>query len=265
MTEQKKWYQRSGTDYDVVLSTRVRLARNLRQYVFPSIMNDEQRHQVNKAVKEAVRNGGSALSNRFKYIELDSLKQYELVSLVERHLVSPEFVRNPKGRALLLLDDESVSIMLCEEDHLRIQAMEQGLEFDKVFELADRLDTLLSERLEFAADEKLGYLTACPTNLGTGMRASVMMHLPALEATGALRSVCESIGKLGLTIRGMYGEGSGSSGAIYQVSNQETLGISEKETRDKLNSVIAQIVKLERDARAKIAERYSAQCANDKR
>lgn len=259
MTEQKKWYQRSGKDYDVVLSTRVRLARNLRSFPFPNAMNPLQREQVNKLVKEAVENGGSALSGRFKYIELEKLEQYELVSLMERHLVSPEFVREPKGRALMLLDDESVSIMLCEEDHLRIQAMSQGFEPDTVYELADRLDTLLSERLDFAANEKWGYLTACPTNLGTAMRASVMVHLPALEATGALRQVSESIGKMGLTIRGMYGEGSKSSGAIYQISNQETLGVTEKATIEKLGGVIEKIAKLEREARTKLAKNESIQ------
>lgn len=248
----KKWYQLNGTDSDVVLSTRVRLARNLNGYPFPCVMDDEARAKVNKLVRDAVENGGSAIGSRFSYIDLSGLKKEELVSLVERHLVSPEFVGSPKGRALMLLDDESVSLMICEEDHLRLQVLEPGMALSKAYDMADKLDTLLPERLSFAANEKYGYLTACPSNLGTGMRASVMVHLPAMERTGALRSLSTSIAKLGLTIRGMYGEGSGSRGAIYQISNQETLGVTEAGTIEKLTGIIGQVVRLEREAREKL-------------
>lgn len=261
MKAEKKWYQMSGTDSDVIISTRVRLARNLRGYPFPCVMTDEQRGKVNGMVKDAVINGGSALSGRFSCIELEKLKPYELASLVERHLISPDFASQPKGKMLLLLDDESVSIMVCEEDHLRIQVIGQGMAPDEIYDTADKLDTLLSERLGFAYDEKLGYLTACPTNLGTAMRVSVMAHLPALEAGGALRSLSESISKLGLTIRGMYGEGTQSRGAIYQISNCETMGITEKDTIEKLKGVIAQITKLERDARTRILQNPAQQDA----
>lgn len=256
MNTNKKWYQLSGSDADVVISTRIRLARNIRNFPFPCAMNDEQRTEVNKLVREAIPEN-AALKGRFKYIELSSLGKNELVSLVERHLISPDFARNPKGRGLLLLDDESVSIMICEEDHLRIQVLSQGMDAEKAFDTADKLDTLLSEQLSFAANEKLGYLTACPTNLGTGMRASVMVHLPALEACGALNHISGAITKMGMTIRGMYGEGSGSRGAIYQISNQVTLGISEKDTIAKLRDIIAQITKLERDMRDKLMENPS--------
>ncbi len=251
MSTQKKWYQLSGTDADVVISTRIRLARNIKGIPFPCAMNDSQREQVNKAVWDAIPET-AALKSRFKYIELSDLSQSELISLVERHLISPDFARQPKGRSLLLLDDESVSIMLCEEDHLRIQVLSQGIDLETAFDTADKLDTLLSEKLDYAADAKLGYLTACPTNLGTAMRASVMVHLPALEACGALGKISSEITKTGMTIRGMYGEGSNSSGAIYQISNQETLGISEKDTLAKLSDIISQITALERKMREKL-------------
>ncbi|MBQ9994682.1 MAG: protein arginine kinase [Clostridia bacterium] len=253
MTSGNKWYQLSGAQADVVISTRVRLARNLREYPFPGVMTDEQRAAVNKLVRDAVIDGGSALSGRFSYIELGKLSVNERVSMVERHLISPEFARKPEGRAMLLMDDESVSIMICEEDHIRIQVMSQGLELGKVYDMADKIDTLLSERLSFAVDEKLGYLTSCPTNLGTAMRASVMLHLPAIEASGILRGLGGNIAKLGMAIRGMYGEGSGSRGAIYQISNQETLGVSEQGTIEKLDKVIGQILELERKERGKIS------------
>ena len=248
----KKWYQLNGKDSDVVLSTRVRLARNLNGYPFPCIMDEESRGKVISLVRDAVENGGSAIGGRFSYVDLSSLGNEELVSLVERHLVSPEFVRSSKNRGLMLLDDESVSLMICEEDHLRLQVLEPGMALASAYDMADKLDTLLSERLSFAANEKYGYLTACPSNLGTGMRASVMVHLPAMERTGALRSLSASIAKLGLTIRGMYGEGSGSRGAIYQISNQETLGVTEAGTIEKLTGIIGQVVKLEREAREKL-------------
>jgi len=250
--ETKKWYQLNGRDADVVLSTRVRLARNLNGYPFPCTMNEETRAKVNALVRDAVENGGSVIGSRFSYVDLTSLSREQLVSLVERHLISPEFAGSPKGRGLMLLDNESVSLMICEEDHLRLQVLEPGLALNEAYDMADKLDTLLSERLSFAANEQYGYLTACPTNLGTGLRASVMVHLPAMERSGALRSLSASIAKLGLTIRGMYGEGSGSRGAIYQISNQETLGVTELGTIEKLNGIIAQVIKLEREAREKM-------------
>lgn len=258
MSTQKKWYQLSGSDADVVISTRIRLARNIKGIPFPCAMSAEQRAQVNKAVQDAIPET-AALKSRFSRIDLSSLSRSELVSLVERHLISPDFAREPKGRMLLLLDDESVSIMVCEEDHLRIQVLSQGNDIQSAFDTADKLDTLLSEQLDFAANEKLGYLTACPTNLGTAMRASVMVHLPALEACGALSQISGAITKMGMTIRGMYGEGSGSSGAIYQISNQITLGISEKDTLARLSDLIDRITKLERETREKLMERPEQQ------
>ena len=251
-TAEKKWYQLTGKDSDVVISTRVRLARNLSGYPFPCAMNEEQRRKVSALVRDAVENGGSAIGSRFTCIDLTDTSQAQRVSLVERHLISPEFAGKPAGRTLMLLDDESVSLMVCEEDHLRLQVLEAGMALEKACDMADKLDTLLSERLNFAFSEQLGYLTACPSNLGTGMRASVMVHLPAMERTGALRSLSASIAKLGLTIRGMYGEGSGSKGAIYQISNQETLGVTEAGTVEKLTGIIAQVIKLEREARNRL-------------
>lgn len=254
MSSEKKWYQLSGKDADVVISTRIRFARNLKGYPFPNALSKQQREEINSLVRDAVPESAD-LKKKFQYVELSKLSKSELVSMVERHLISPAFASEPDGKAMLLLDDESVSIMICEEDHLRIQVLSQGMDIDSAFDMADKIDTLLSERLSIAANEKLGYLTACPTNLGTAMRASVMLHLPAIEACGALAQISGTIVKMGMTIRGMYGEGSGSRGAIYQISNQETLGISERDTLSKLKGLIAQIIRLERDTRAKLIER----------
>ncbi|MBQ9460635.1 MAG: protein arginine kinase [Clostridia bacterium] len=239
---------------DVVISTRIRFARNLREYPFPCRLSDEKKRKVASIVKEAVLEGHSAISDRFRYIQMSELTQEEAVSLVERHLVSPEFISDRQGRGLLLLDDESVSIMINEEDHVRIQVLAQGMKLDEAYELADKIDTLLDESLNFAFNEKLGYLTQCPTNIGTGMRASLMLHLPALQESGAMGKISASLSKLGIVLRGLYGEGSEPSGAVYQLSNQVTLGITEREAIKNLNDIAMQLVQQERNARDAMSE-----------
>lgn len=248
MTQEQKWYRMAGDDADVVISTRVRLARNLRGIPFPCVMSAQARERVNRLVRDAAVNGGSALSGRFRYITLGSLSSKQLVSMVERHLISPAFAHDPAGKAMLLLDDESVSIMICEEDHLRIQVLRQGLALEEAYDLASKIDMLLSERLDYARSDKLGYLTACPTNLGTAMRASVMVHIPAIEASGEIIPG-EDLESEGIVIRGMYGEGTGSKAAIYQISDQQTLGVDEKHSIAKLGAVISRIAALERKRR----------------
>ena len=174
--------------------------------------------------------------------------------MVERHLISPVFARRDDGAALLLSRDESVSIMVNEEDHLRIQVIRAGLDLDSALEEADRWDDLLDAPLHFAFDERLGYLTQCPSNLGTGMRASVMLHLPALQEKNIVQQLASTVSKLGLTIRGMYGEGSKAQGALYQLSNQVTLGITEQEAIDNLKAICEQIIKEERHWREELAK-----------
>lgn len=255
----KKWYEKSGQEADVVISTRVRLARNLSDYPFPVKMTAEQREKVEQAVRDAVMRGNSSISNQFRFISLDDISQNEAVSLVERHLVSPEFISAPNGRGLLLTQDETVSVMINEEDHLRIQVMCEGLDLEGAYEMVDRVDALLNESLHFAFDEDLGYLTQCPTNLGTGMRASLMLHLPALQESGAMRRVASSLSKLGLVIRGIYGEGSEPVGAIYQLSNQVTLGLSEQSAIANLKSIAGQLIAQERAARVELVKTVETQ------
>ena len=219
---------------NVVISTRVRLARNLKNYPFPCKLSQQGREEVIEKVRDAVKNGNSVLADDFSYIKMSELDPRQSVSLVEKRLVSPEFVSDTAGRALLLSSDERLSIMLNEEDHIRLQVITPGLSLEQAYDTADKLDTLLDERLDFAFDEKLGYLTQCPTNLGTGMRASVMLHLPALEKSNAISRIAGNLSKLGLTMRGAHGEGTEPQGALYQLSNQVTLGISEKAARERL-------------------------------
>ena len=259
MTETAKWYEKAGNCGDVVISTRVRLARNLKQYPFPARATDKQREAVEQKVKDALLSGNSILSKEFRFLPLESASEEEAVSLVERHIVSPEFISDRRGKAVLISEDESISIMINEEDPLRIQVLREGLSLKEAAETADRIDTLLSETLDFAYDSEFGYLTQCPTNLGTGLRASVMLHLPALTESGAMPRVSSNLSKLGLTLRGTYGEGSKITGALYQLSNQITLGLSESEAVENLRAITVQLMEEERKARSQMSENIAWQ------
>ncbi|MBQ3093601.1 MAG: protein arginine kinase [Clostridia bacterium] len=241
----EKWYRRIGENGDMVVSTRIRLARNLAHYPFPAQMTAKQAADVVKRVREATEQiSGLTL----RYIELADLPERDVLAMVERHVISYDLARAHRG-SLLLSEDEQISIMINEEDHVRIQVMVPGLDPESAYALADRVDTALDERLHFAFDDRLGYLTQCPSNLGTGMRASLMMHLPALQERGVIQQLTGTVSKLGLTIRGAFGEGSQPQGAMYQMSNQVTLGISEQAAIENLRGIASQILKQEKDLR----------------
>ncbi len=243
-----KWYRDFGPEGDVVLSTRIRFARNIKEYPFPFRLDEDKKKELNSRIKDAVLSDNENMS----FIEMESVPAFQTVSLAERHLISPEFAGPSKAKALILSDEEDISIMLQEEDHLRIQAMEAGLELDKAYEKAEKIEKDIGRTLNYAFDERIGFLTQCPTNLGTGMRASVMLHLPALTKQGLISRLASTVSKLGLVIRGAYGEGSQPGGDIYQISNQITLGISEKEAIFNLNSIVKQIISQERNARKEL-------------
>ncbi len=234
-----KWYIGGGEKNEVVVSTRIRLARNLEEYPFPAKLSAAGKKQVNELVRDALLGG---CDEDLSYIEMENLTRAQAISLAERHLVSPEFASSVSGRALLLSEDESVSIMLCEEDHIRLQVMESGFALDSAYKRADSLDNAISSKLQLAFDERIGFLTQCPTNLGTAMRASVMLHLPGLGKSGQITRIASTVSKLGLTIRGAYGEGSSPNGDMYQLSNQVTLGISEETALNNLKSIAQQLV-----------------------
>lgn len=245
-----KWYIESGEQGDVVLSTRIRLARNIDNYPFPCKLTQEKKKEVCEKLRDTL------LAQKdwdFSYTETANLTKAQAVSLAERHLVSPDFATNSDG-ALILTDDEAISIMLCEEDHIRLQVMMSGLALKEAYNVADKVDNIISTDVKYAFDERLGYLTQCPTNLGTAMRASVMLHLPALTKCGQIGKLANTVSKLGLVIRGAHGEGSSPKGSIYQLSNQITLGISEQEALDNLQSITLQLVAQERAASKSLLE-----------
>ena len=241
------WYNENSEN--IAVSTRIRLARNLSGLPFPSRMTAEQFSELNEKVKEAIFESNTPFAKSMSFIYMDSVPEIEKYSMVERHIISPEFAANSKGRAIVISEDESVSIMIGEEDHLRIQVILGGMGLEKAYDIAERLDYLLCDRLNIAFDSELGFLTGCPTNLGTGLRASVMLHLPMLENSGEISSLADSVGKIGFTVRGMYGEGSKATASFYQVSNQITLGISEKNAIDNLKLIAMQLIEKENKAR----------------
>lgn len=246
---------------DVVISTRIRLARNLKDFPFPCKLNSQGREKVIEKVRDAVKKSNSPVASDFSFIKMSELTSSQSVSLVEKRLVSPEFISDTDGRALLISKDECFSIMINEEDHIRLQVISKGLSLEQAYDTADKLDTLLDENLDFAFDEKLGYLTQCPTNLGTGMRASVMLHLPALEKSRAISRIAGNLSKLGLTIRGAHGEGTEPKGALYQLSNQVTLGISEKAAIENLKNITEQLIAQENQARERLCSSIDIQDA----
>lgn len=243
------WYTTHAPEDDIAVSTRIRLARNLSGLPFPARMTPEQRKELNLKVKNAVLQSNTPFAKSLKYIDMADVPQTEIAAMVERHIISPEFAEENADRAIIISADESISIMIGEEDHVRIQVILGGLQLEKAYDTAEQLDSLLYNELHFAFDRSLGFLTECPTNLGTGLRASVMLHLPVTESNGEISSIAETVGKIGFTVRGMYGEGSKASASMYQVSNQITLGISEKNAIDNLKIITQQLIDKERKAR----------------
>ncbi|MBE7053814.1 MAG: protein arginine kinase [Ruminococcaceae bacterium] len=243
-----KWYKESGYLDDIVLSTRIRLARNIKNIPFPSKLKSEDAKKVIEKTQNAVENFNYKLNK----IDLASLSGIERQSLLEEHQISSAMLSGSENQAFFLSEDNKVGIMVNEEDHLRIQCIYAGYETDKAFDLINKVDDYLSENLEYAFDENYGYLTSCLTNLGTGIRVSYMVHIPALCMSGLSDKIFSVIGKLGIAVRGIYGEGSKSQGHVFQISNQITLGVDESEIIKKLKDAIDNIILQERELRNKL-------------
>lgn len=239
------WYLQSGNEADVAISTRIRLARNINGFTF-ALKKDGEREALENKVKEVLFGIGYGL----KFFKLKDMDDITKMSLVEKHLISPNFAleQNENG-SILINEEENICIMIGEEDHLRIQVFSSGLDLKNTMNLAIELDEKLGDLLGYDISKKYGYLTRCPSNVGTGLRASVMLHLPALSMTGNDKKILESLSGLGVVVRGGYGENSEVEGQIYQISNYQTLGITENEIIENLNVMVEQIIKQERQAR----------------
>ena len=245
--------QQHGPNDRIVMSSRVRLARNLRDASFPGWAKKPERVKILEAILPAV----SALPEMAdSFAEaMDNLTALDKQILVERHLISREHAAKNVGSGIVLNREESVCVMINEEDHLRMQALRPGFQIREAWNAIDRLDSALEKKLNYAFDNELGYLTACPTNLGTGIRVSAMLHLPGLVLAEQINPIIQSVNKLGLAVRGLYGEGTEALGNVFQVSNQMTLGESETAIVERLEKVLSQIIEHEENARQTLLEK----------
>jgi protein arginine kinase len=250
-----KWYIDAGPDSDIVVSSRVRLARNFEEYPFPQRSSTEDQQKIIDETCHALFTGNPELERRLTLILFKELQPIQRQVLVEKHLVSKELAESSLETGALISDDEQISIMINEEDHLRIQCLTAGMQLDKAFALCNSIDDTIAEKIDYAFHDKIGYLTSCPTNVGTAIRVSIMLHLPALTMTGYIRAFLESCGKLGLAVRGLYGENTEAYGNMYQLSNQVTLGKSEKDIVDSIKSIGYQIIEQERLLRQELLKK----------
>lgn len=242
------WMREDGPESDIVISSRVRIARNLAAGPFPMLATEADQSRVLAQVTAAAESEAVHRLGEFDVMGMKDLTEVERQVLMEKHLISPALTE-AKGAAVLLRKDEEMSVMVNEEDHLRMQCLLPGYQLEAAYRMANELDDALEETLDFAFDERRGYLTACPTNVGTGMRASVMVHLPVLVMTGHINRILSAVTQVGLAVRGIYGEGSDALGNLFQISNQMTLGQTEEEIIGNLHGVAKQIIQHERDAR----------------
>ena len=248
-----EWLRGDGPQCEIVVSSRVRLARNLRNFPFPGWAKKADRTAILECIKPAVETLPEMSDANSLYCQ--DLSALEKQVLVERHLISREHAAKGLGSAVVINKKQTLSIMVNEEDHLRMQAIRSGLQLKNAFKMIDKVDNELGEKLDFAFSLQLGFLTACPTNVGTGMRASAMMHLPALVLSEQINQVIQAVNKVGLAVRGLYGEGTEALGNLFQISNQITLGEEEAESISRLNKVIEQIIHHEQNARQNLLQK----------
>ncbi|MEN6405182.1 MAG: protein arginine kinase [Thermoguttaceae bacterium] len=242
-----EWLRGAGPESDIVISSRIRLARNLADFPFISRATPQDRSRIEATLHDRIL--AIAAETDVLYVNVAQLDKVDRQLLVERHLISREHAEGQGERAVAIDRNEKYSLMINEEDHLRIQSLQSGLNLEEVWERINRIDDLIEEKVTYAFHDRLGYLTACPTNVGTGMRVSVMLHLPALVITRQIDRVFRSLQKINLAVRGLYGEGSQAMGDFYQISNQVTLGRTESELIRQVSDIVPVIIDYERQAR----------------
>lgn len=250
-TKAGAWLQGTGPNSDIVISSRVRLARNVVGYPFLAKISESEKSELEKTIREKIE----ALKLAELYLPLNELTEQDRLFLVERHLISIELAEQEGARSVAIGQNEMLSIMVNEEDHIRIQVMHSGLMLREVLDIANSVDDLLESKLEYSFSPRLGYLTACPTNIGTGIRVSVMLHLPGLAITKQLGQVFQALAKINLVVRGLYGEGTEAMGDFFQISNQVTLGKREEEIVGNLERIIPEIINHERHCRKLLFEK----------
>ncbi|MBY0121887.1 protein arginine kinase [Bacillus sp. S/N-304-OC-R1] len=253
------WMSAEGPDSDIILSSRIRLARNIKQYKFPTLFTNEEAQSIIRVMNERLTDSSLTKLKKLELLLMDELQPLQKRVLMEKHLISPHLAENSSHGACILSENEELSIMINEEDHIRIQCLFPGFQLSEALDMANKVDDWIEEKADYAYDENVGFLTSCPTNVGTGLRASVMVHLPGLILTQQMNRIIPAINQLGLVVRGIYGEGSEALGNIFQVSNQITLGKSEKDIVEDLKSVVGQLISQERSAREALAKTSNIQ------
>jgi protein arginine kinase len=257
-----EWIRGEGGGNRIVITSRIRLARNLDKHPFPGWAKKAEREKILDVIQPAVKSLPE-MSHAIINDSMDHFTPLEKQVLVEQHLISREHAAKNAGSGLVVNRPRTLSVMINEEDHLRIQAIRSGLQLKQLLKAVDKIDTELESHLEFAFSTQIGYLTACPTNVGTGMRASAMMHLPALVLSEQITQIIKAVNRIGLAVRGLYGEGTEALGNLFQISNQMTLGETESEIVERLTKVINQIVEHEENARQKLLQDKARTVANE--
>lgn len=247
------WYLQNGKDSDVVISSRVRLARNIESEPFLTKCTNQNREKILNDIKGITPSLGYGL----KFINLKDIDDITKISLVEKHMISPDFIlKNCENKAILVNDEENICIMINEEDHVKLQVFSSGQDLENLMNLAIEIDEKLGDSVTYSYSKQFGFLTASPTNVGTGMKASVMVHLPALTLTGNISKVLQIVNNFGMNIRGLYGEGSQSQGHIYQISNNQCLGLTEQEIIKNIKIIIDKVIEQERLARKYLTKNW---------
>ena len=259
--KKSEWLKGNGPKSNIVISSRVRLARNIDGYPFYIRSTAENKKKILDDVRASIES--NKIFKEALFISLKDLSDLDRQLLVERHLISPDHMETPEFKAVVVDKEEILSIMVNEEDHLRVQVLKSGFNLMDAWRIVDKIDTVLSEKIQYAFSTKWGYLTACPTNIGTGLRGSVMVHLCALNMTNQVAKVFQAISKLGLTMRGLYGEGTEASGDFFQISNQVTFGRSEEEILGNIERIVNKIIMREMATRSLLLEKKKDEI-NDK-
>jgi protein arginine kinase len=247
LNNQDTWLNGKGPHSDIVFSSRIRLARNFSDYPFPSKANSSHKEFVLKRTRQAISK--LKIIKNSIFVDMEEVSSLDRQFLLERHLISQEHLSHPKGKGLIVSSDERISLMINEEDHLRMQVITSGFNLDGCWKILNQIDNELNKVISFAFLPEIGYLTACPTNVGTGLRASCMLHLPALVLTKRINRILELLAKISFTTRGLFGEGTQALGDFFQISNQVSLGLSEEELIENLKGVVKQVKEQEMEAR----------------
>lgn len=259
----RKWFEQVDQTRPAVVSSRVRLVRNLSEYAFPSRLSQEQSVEMIRCLELGLGDIGILDGRHYEYAWLSQLSELERRALCERRVFNSTIASVKTPASIMISDEEDTSIVFNGTDHIRLQVMAPGLHLYELWKRADRLDDHINSRFPYAFDDKYGYLTAFPTNVGTGLRASVVLHLPSLSMGKKFSGLVSEMGRFGATVRGMYGEGSENYGALYVVSNQKTLGLTEKEILDLVNKVALQLVSQENQVRKMSMEKHGLECADE--